>query len=225
VVRPFRCRISRQLAARTGLRRGDAQAGFSLDLPITSRRERFGAGLGDLSLNLNGEAPSLSDFGQLAAYGAALTWAPLPKLTFAANYIASEKAPGLADLGAPVTVTTGVALFDFTRGEAVLATVITGGNPALLKERQRDIKLAANWDLPIGKETALLVEYLRNRSTSTTNAFPLLTPRCRGRVSRAGAARQRRVDRGCGPACGNVRRTDRLAPSRQPRIWGQLRQG
>lgn len=167
---------SRQLAARTGLRRGDAQAGFSLDLPITSRRERFGAGLGDLSLNLNGEAHHLSDFGQLAAYGAALTWAPLPKLTFTANYIASEKAPGLADLGAPVTVTTGVALFDFTRGESVLATVITGGNPALLKERQRDIKLAANWDLPIGKETALLVEYLRNRSTNTTNAFPLLTP-------------------------------------------------
>lgn len=189
---------SQPLAARTRLRRGDAQAGFSLDLPITSRRERFGAGLGDLSLNLNGEVHHLSDFGQLAAYGAALSWAPLPKLTLTANYIASEKAPGLADLGGPVTVTTGVALFDFKRGESVLATVITGGNPALLKERQRDIKLSANWDLPIGKETALLVEYFRNRSTNTTNAFPLLTPDVEaafpGRVRRGSDGRIVAVD-------------------------------
>lgn len=189
---------SRQLAAPTSLRRGDAQAGFSLDLPITSRREGFGAALGDLSLNLNAEAHNVSDIGGLTAWGAGLTWAPLGKLTFAANYIASEKAPGLADLGAPVTVTTGVALYDFTRGETVLATVTTGGNPALKKERQRDIKLSANWDLPIGKEAALLVEYFRNRSLDTTNAFPLLTPDVEaafpGRVSRDVAGRIIAVD-------------------------------
>jgi hypothetical protein len=47
------------------LQRGDAQVGFSLDLPITSHRENFGAFLGDLSVNLNGEAHRLSDFGGL----------------------------------------------------------------------------------------------------------------------------------------------------------------
>jgi hypothetical protein len=41
------------------LKRGDAQVGFSLDLPITSTRE-FRRFLGNLSLNLNGEA-HLSD--------------------------------------------------------------------------------------------------------------------------------------------------------------------
>lgn len=191
-------RDSRGLAPETRLRRGDAQAGFSLDLPITSRREGFGAGLGDLSLNLNGEVHSLSDFGQLKAYGAGLTWAPLPKLTLSANYIASEKAPGLADLGAPVTVTSAVALYDFSRGETVLATVTTGGNPALRKERQRDFKLSANWDLPIGKESALLLEYFRNRSSDTTNAFPLLTADVEaafpGRVHRDSAGRIVAVD-------------------------------
>ncbi len=189
---------SRQLAAPARLRRGDAQAGFSLDLPITSRREGFGAGLGDISLNLNAEAHNVSDFGGLAAWGAGLTWGATRTLTFAASYIASEKAPGLASLGAPVTVTTGVALYDFTRGESVLATVITGGNPALKKERQRDIKVSANWDLPIGKESALLVEYFRNRSLDTTNAFPLLTPDVEaafpGRVTRDGAGRIVSVD-------------------------------
>ncbi len=167
---------SRQLSAPANLKRGDAQAGFSLDIPITSRRENFGGKLGDISLNVNGEAHNVSDFGGLTAWGAGITWGVTPKLTFAANYITSEKAPGLADLGAPVTVTTGVALYDFTLGTSVLATVITGGNSALKKERQRDIKLSANWDLPIGKESALLVEYFRNHSQDTTNAFPLLTP-------------------------------------------------
>lgn len=189
---------SRQLAAPANLKRGDAQAGFSLDLPITSRREGFGGKLGNISLNFNAEAHTLSDFGGLIAYGAGLTWGVTPKLTFAANYIANEKAPGLSDLGAPVTVTTGVALFDFTRGESVLATVITGGNGALKKERQRDLKLSANWDLPIGKESALLVEYFRNRSFDTTNAFPLLTPDVEaafpGRVTRDATGRIISVD-------------------------------
>lgn len=189
---------SRQLAAPANLRRGDTQAGFSLDLPITSRRENFGSKLGDISLNVNAEVHNVSDFGGLTAYGAGITWGITPKLTFAANYIASEKAPGLANLGAPVTITTGVALYDFTRGESVLATVITGGNPALKKERQRDIKLSANWDLPIGKESALLLEYFRNRSLDTTNAFPLLTPDVEaafpGRVTRDATGRIVSVD-------------------------------
>lgn len=189
---------SRQLGTPADLNRGDAQGGFSLDLPITSRREAFGSKLGDISLNVNAEAHNVSDFGGITAWGAGITWGVTPKLTFAANYIASEKAPGLSDLGAPVTVTTGVALYDFTRGESVLATVITGGNPALKKERQRDIKLSANWDLPIGKESALLLEYFRNRSLDTTNAFPLLTPDVEaafpGRVTRDASGRIVSVD-------------------------------
>ncbi|MBX9885152.1 MAG: TonB-dependent receptor, partial [Novosphingobium sp.] len=190
---------SRQLGAPADLRRGDAQVGFSLDLPVTSRREGFGGKLGDISLNVNAEAHNLSDSGGLTAWGAGITWGVTRKLTFAASYITSEKAPGLADLGAPVTVTTGVALYDFTLGTSVLATVITGGNPALRKERQRDIKLSANWDLPIGKESALLVEYFRNRSQDTTYAFPLLTRDVEaafpGRVSRDATGRIVSVDR------------------------------
>ncbi|GEO00423.1 TonB-dependent receptor [Novosphingobium sediminis] len=189
---------SRQLGTPANLRRGDAQAGFSLDLPITSRRENFGSKLGDISLNVNAEVHNVSDFGSLTAWGAGVTWGVTPKLTFAANYVASEKAPGLSDLGAPITITTGVALYDFTLGTSVLANVITGGNPALKKERQRDIKLSANWDLPIGKESALLLEYFRNRSLDTTSAFPLLTPDVEaafpGRVTRDGAGRIVSVD-------------------------------
>ncbi|WP_225204919.1 porin family protein [Novosphingobium huizhouense] len=189
---------TRTLSGETRLTRGDAQGGFSLDLPITSRRENFGAAIGDLSLNLNGEVHTLSDFGSLTNYGAGLTWGPTETLSLSASFIATQAAPGLSDLGAPTTLTQGVAVYDFTRGETVLANVISGGNPNLRKERQHDIKLAANWTLPFLKNSSLIVEYFRNRSTDTTNAFPLLTPEVEaafpGRVVRGADGRIVSVD-------------------------------
>ncbi len=185
---------TRGLVGETSLKRGDAQAGFSLDVPITSRRENVGAGVGNLSVNFNGEVHHLSDFGELYSYGAGLTWQPTEKLTLSGSYIASEKAPGLSDLGGPTTVTPGVTVYDFSTGQTVLATVTSGGNAALKKEKQRDIKLAANWDLPFLKNSSLLVEYFRNHSSDTTNAFPLLTPAVEaafpGRVVRDAATGQ-----------------------------------
>lgn len=167
---------SRTLAGDTRLTRGDSQAGFSLDLPITSRRENFGGAIGNLSLNLNGEVHHVSDFGSLTNLGGGITWAPTEKLTFTASYIGTQKAPGLSDLGGPVIVTPGVPVYDFVTGQTTLVTVTNGGNPNLKKERQHDIKLAANWDLPVVKNATLLVEYFRNKSSDTTESFPFLTP-------------------------------------------------
>ena len=166
---------TRTTTGTVNLKRGDAQAGFSLDLPITSRREGFGAGVGDLSLNANAEIHRLSDFGTLYNWGGGLTYSPTEALTLTASYVAADKAPTLVQLGGPVTVTQNVSLFDFTRGETVLATVISGGNPNLVKERQRDWKFGLNWSLPFLKDSAFVAEYFRNRSTNTSNGFPLLT--------------------------------------------------
>lgn len=166
---------TRTTTGTVNLKRGDAQAGFNIDVPITSRKEGFGAGLGDLSFNANAEVHRLSDFGTLYNWGGGLTYAPFQSLTLTASYVAADKAPTLLQLGGPVTVTQNVALFDFTRGETVLATVISGGNPNLVKERQRDWKFGLNWSLPFLKDSAFVAEYFRNRSTNTSNGFPLLT--------------------------------------------------
>ncbi len=166
---------TRTTTGTVNLKRGDAQAGFSIDMPITSRKEGFGAGVGDISLNANAEIHRLSDFGTLYNWGGGLTYAPTETLTLTANYVAADKAPTLVQLGGPVTVTQNVSLFDFTRGETVLATVISGGNPGLVKERQRDWKFGLNWSLPFLKDSAFVAEYFRNRSTNTSNGFPLLT--------------------------------------------------
>ncbi|MFN3457472.1 MAG: TonB-dependent receptor domain-containing protein [Novosphingobium sp.] len=189
---------TRTATGQLNLKRGDAQAGFSLDLPITSRKEGFGAGVGDISLNANAEVHRLSDFGMLYNWGGGVTYSPTEKLTLQASYVAADKAPTLTELGGPSILTENVSIYDFSRGETVLARVISGGNPNLVKERQRDWKFGLNWTLPFLKDSTFVAEYFRNRSTNTTNDFPLLTPEVEaafpGRVVRDASGRIVSVD-------------------------------
>lgn len=80
----------------------------------------------------------------------------------------------------------------------MLVSVIGGGNPALKREQQRDIKLSATWTLPFLQNSSLLVEWFRNRSTDVTVAFPLLTPEIEaafpGRVARDASGRLVSID-------------------------------
>jgi len=158
------------------LRRGDLQAGFSLDVPIASRKNHVLEAIGDLSLNLNVEAHTLSDFGHLIDLGSGLTWKPTSRLALSGSYIGTQVAPSFSNLAAPAVATPGVSVYDFVRGETVLATVISGGNSGLLRENQHDLKFAGNWTLPFGGgNDTLVVEYFRNHSDNATSTFPLLT--------------------------------------------------
>ena len=165
---------------RTGLgesfRRGDAQAGISLDLPIASAKNHVLEAIGDVALNLNVEAHALSDFGKLVDLGGGLTWKPSGKWAFSASYIGTQVAPALASLAAPDTLNPGVTVYDFVHGQTVLATVTTGGNPGLLRESQHDLKFAGNWTLPFGGgNDTLVIEYFRNHSDNPVSPFPLVT--------------------------------------------------
>jgi len=160
----------------THMLRGDAQVGFSLDVPIASRKNHVLEALGDLSLNLNFEAHKLSDFGNLVDIGGGVTWKPTSRWALSASYIGTEVAPSLANLAAPAVATPGVSVYDFVRGQTVLATVVMGGNPGLLRESRHDLKFASNWTLPFGAgNDTLVVEYFRNHSGDPTSTFPLLT--------------------------------------------------
>ena len=196
----FKTADSRSTAGEVTLRRDRVSLGGNLGVPITSRRENFGAALGDLSLNFSLGWDHLSDFGAVNDWSAGLTWSPLKfeKLSLSASYLVNESAPGLSELGNPQTVTLNVPVFDFVRGETVLATVIGGGNRALLKEQQRDLKFGANWQLPFLQNSSLVVEYFRNRSDNVTASFPLLTPEIEaafpGRVNRDASGRLLSID-------------------------------
>ena len=162
-----------QTAAQLTRRR--LSSGANLVIPITSRREGFADALGSFTLNLQAGFEDLSDFGILGDYTASLSWAPFDNLDLSASYIVREVAPSLSDLGNPQVVNLNTPVFDFTTGETVLATVITGGNPDLLAETQRDWKFAANWELPFWDGTRFTVEYIRNRSDDVTSGFPQIT--------------------------------------------------
>lgn len=192
-------RDTRIAGVRTRLTRGDVGGGVNLAIPITSRREGVWDAIGDLTLNLNGGVNHLSDFGTLTDYSTGLTWKPTEKLTLQASYIARDAAPSLGNLGDPQVTNLNVPVYDFVTGQTVLATTIGGGNPLLDKESQRDIKLSANWDLPILRRSSLIVEYVRNRSSDVTASFPLLTPAVEaafpGRVIRDASGQLVSVDR------------------------------
>jgi hypothetical protein len=209
-------------AGTIALDRGDLSAGVNIGLPITSRRDNVLAGIGDLSFNLSAGLNRLSDFGTLKDWSAGLTWSPIEKLGLQVSYLVNEEAPSLAELGNPTVQNFNVPVFDFTRGETVLVTTTTGGNPDLVAEKQRDWKFAANYQLPFLKNSNLIVEYFRNRSTDVTAAFPVLTPDIEAAFS--GRVRRCRVtDTGC--TVGQLLAIDRRAVTFDETTGSRLRYG
>lgn len=180
------------------LKRGDLSGGINLGLPLTSRREGVLGAIGDLTLNLSAGIDHLSDFGTLTDWSAGLTWGVTSRLGLQASYIYNQAAPSLNELGNPLTVSLNYPIYDFARSETVLVNITTGGNPALRREVQRDLKLSANWQLPFLSNSSVIVEYFHNRSSDVTAAFPLLTPTIEaafpGRVTRDSSGRLVAID-------------------------------
>ncbi|MFD2136293.1 TonB-dependent receptor domain-containing protein [Novosphingobium resinovorum] len=183
------------------LRRGDLLGGVNLALPLTSKGEDFLGAVGDITLNFSGGLDHLSDFGTLTDWSAGVTWAPTETLMLQASYIVDQAAPKLTQLAAPMVETYNVAVYDFTNSRTALVTTVTGGNPDLKKETQRDWKISAQWKLPFFQRSNLIVEYFRNRSSNVTQSFPLLTS----------AIEDAFPDRVTRDADGNLTRIDRRA--------------
>lgn len=158
------------------LRRNILNHSVNAELPLTGRDFGIGSTIGEWSVNGNIGYSDLSDFGKLLEYGAGLRWAPARNLTFQASITGDENAPAIGQLGNPTLVTPNVATYDFTRGESLFINVITGGNPALIGEKRRDLILNANWSPDFIKDFALQFSYFKNNSRNTTASFPLLTP-------------------------------------------------
>ena len=167
---------TRNPGVETSLARGDLSAGIHVGIPIASRRENAWSWLGDFNLNFSAGIDRLSDFGYLGNWTAGAVWGVTPKLNLQATFIARDTAPSLSQLSSPEVVTLNVPVYDFSRGETVLVTTIGGGNPDLAKQRQRDIRLAAQWTLPFFSRSNLMVEYFRNHSSNVAISFPVLTP-------------------------------------------------
>jgi hypothetical protein len=160
---------------RTSLSRTSGRASVNFDLPLSSRRSDFKP-LGNLTLNANAEVEQLSDFGTLTILGAGANWSPVDRLSFIASWTREDGAPSVQQLGNPLLETPGSRVFDFTRGETVLATAISGGNPDLLADRRNVMKLGANWQPLEETDLKLRAEYVRTRVADPISSFPGATP-------------------------------------------------
>ncbi|MBA3525972.1 MAG: TonB-dependent receptor [Sphingomonas sp.] len=155
----------------TSLRRTSGRASVNLDLPVSSRRSDFSP-VGNLTVNANAEVERLSDFGTLTTLGAGANWSPVERLNLIASWTREEGAPSVQQLGNPVLETPGSRVFDFTRGETVLATTTTGGNRDLAADRRSVMKLGANWQPLEETDLRLRGEYVRTRFGDPISSFP-----------------------------------------------------
>ena len=128
------------LSSATSLGRDRADGSLNIDLPILKNSP-----VGRLTANANVELEQLSDFGSLMTYGAGLNWTPIDRLNLIASWTREEGAPTIAQLGDPVVETADTRVFDFTTGQTVNVTAITGGNTGLAADSRSVFKLGANY--------------------------------------------------------------------------------
>lgn len=188
----------RGVASTVGLNRDNINSAFNIEIPLVDRGVGALGAIGDFSINGNMGFSDLSDFGTLIEYGAGLRWSPIEGLSLSASIIGDENAPGLGQLGNPTIVTPNVAYYDFTRGESRFIDLVSGGNPALLAESRKDLKIGLDWAPKFIEGFSLQVEYFKNKSEDTTASFPLLTPEIEaafpGRVTRDASGQLVRLD-------------------------------
>lgn len=153
------------------LDRTRGSAALNLDLPLSRRRGDFAA-LGNLTLNGNAEVEQLSDFGTLTTVGAGFNWSPANPLNLIASWTREQGAPTIQQLGDPLLETPDTRIFDFTTGETVLVTAVTGGNPKLAADRRDVVKLGGNWKPLEGTDLRLRADYVRSRLTDPISSFP-----------------------------------------------------
>ena len=156
------------IPSESDLGRDSVQGSASLDLPITKRSSATGR----LAANANASILQLSDFGTLTSVGAGLNWAPAPRLSLLTSWTREEGAPSLQQLGAPLVETPNVPIFDYTNGETVFVTTLTGGNPDLDADRRSVFKLGGNWQPWEKHDLRLRAEYVHQTIDRPQASFP-----------------------------------------------------
>ncbi|HEY7810760.1 MAG TPA: TonB-dependent receptor [Allosphingosinicella sp.] len=158
------------------LGRDRVSAQTNLNIPLTSRRRDVLGAIGDLSVNFNAEVERLSDFGTLRTLGTGINWSPIEQISFIASVTDEDGAPAIGQIGDPPLETPNVRVFDFGRGETVDITRLEGGNPALMADRRRVLKLGTTIR-PFGEtDFSIRADYTDNSIRNPIASFPTATP-------------------------------------------------
>ena len=155
------------ISASNSLGRDRVDGAFNLDVPIL----KDGA-IGRLGANANAEVEHLSDFGTLTTVGAGINWTPAERLNLIASWTREEGAPSMQQIGDPILDTPDTRVFDFTTGETVLVTAISGGNPNLSADRRNVFKLGANWKPFEDKDLRLRADFVHSTIKDPISGLP-----------------------------------------------------
>jgi hypothetical protein len=117
--------------------RAEVTANGDLQIPLTKPE----SAIGELTADVNGAISHVRDAGTVYAFGGNLSWRPSRTVNLNVNYADREIPTSPSQLNDPVVVTENYRVFDFIRDETVLVRLLTGGNPALLKQDRRTLSI------------------------------------------------------------------------------------
>lgn len=160
----------------TSLSRTQGNMQANIDLPISSSRDGVLDGIGTLSANFNAAMDQLSDFGTLWTYGGGVNWEPVDDVRLIASVTQEDGAPTIQQLGDPLVLTPNVRVFDFTTGETVDISRLDGGNPALLADSRRVMKIGLNVKPIKEADLTLSADFISTRIRNPIASFPTATP-------------------------------------------------
>lgn len=149
---------------------GQLQANF--DVPLTRSGEGVGEHVGKLSANVNLGYQHLSDFGDLETLGGGLNWTPIKPLRVLASFTRTDQAPTMNQLGDPLTSTPGVRVFDFSTGQSVEVTRLSGGLSTLDASQRDTFKLGVSYKPWDKINLNLQANYVSTRTDDAIAAFP-----------------------------------------------------
>jgi iron complex outermembrane receptor protein len=147
----------------------------NVDLPIASRRRDVLGAIGNLSVNANAEVEHFSDFGTLRTLGAGVNWEPINQVRLLFSMTDEDGAPSMQQLGDPVLLTPNVRVFDFVRGETVDISRLEGGNPDLIADNRRVMKLGLTVRPFSEEDVSFTADYTSNRTRNPIASFPTAT--------------------------------------------------
>lgn len=183
-----RTEISRDL----GVVRGN------INVPLFGMGREGAERLGSLSANASIEIERLSDFGTLRTFGYGLNWSPVEAINLIASATHEEGAPTVEQLGAPLIVTPNVRVLDFSRGEVVDVTRVSGGNSELLSDDRHVLSLGLNVKPFARTDFNVGIDYVATRVEDSIAQFPIVTPEIEAafptRFTRDGGGRLLSID-------------------------------
>ncbi len=154
------------------LSRTTTNAQASIDVPLTSRKNNILPLLGDINFNTHAGIDQLSDFGTLTTFGFGLHWTPMTGLSILASHLRDQAAPTPQQLSGPVLLTPGTRIFDFSTGQTVDVTQVSGGNPALTADRRDRTSFRVTFQPFADKQLIFRADFNQIRYKNPIATFP-----------------------------------------------------